>query len=65
MLIEISYELTDCFGGISTNYFNSWTQSDPKILKLTTFYGENSSSDHARIWSTNRVKITVKVASNM
>ena len=36
-----------------------------KILKLITLYGENSSSDHAKTYSRNTVKITVKVAYNM
>ena len=35
------------------------------ILKLITLYGENCSLDHAKIYSRNRVKITVKVAYNM
>ena len=38
---------------------------DMEILKLATLYGENSSSDHTRIWSRNRVEITVKAAYNM
>ena len=36
-----------------------------KILKSATLCGENSSSNHARISSRNRVKVTVKVAYNM
>ena len=35
------------------------------ILKLITLYGENCSLDHSKIYSRNRVKITVKVAYNM
>ena len=36
-----------------------------KILKSTTSCGEHSSSNHARISSRNRIKVTVKVAYNM
>ena len=37
---------------------------DMEIVKLTTLYGENSSSDHGQIKSKNRVKTTVKVTYN-
>ena len=35
-----------------------------EIVKLTTLYGENSSSEYAQISSTNKVKMTIKVAYN-